>query len=167
MTFALITVLVNPPVNTDYDPYRMHITDFGVCLVTQLVDNAGQIYIIPGCIEYMAPEIRSLARPEPTTQSDMWAVGVIGYELALGLAMDSTSPHFQPLENYFQGQELDFPQIIPQRFSPDVHNILRMCLNRDPDWRISALNLANRIQQILNTNEQPAPAVNVLAGGWI
>jgi len=144
----------------------MHVTDFGVCLVTQLVDNAGRINIVQGCIEYMAPEIRNLARPQTTPQSDMWAVGAIGYELALGQEMDSTSPHFQPLDNYIQGQELDFTQIIPPRFSVYVHNILRACLNRDPDRRISAVNLATGVQQLLTMN-QPLPPADFFGGGWV
>jgi len=161
---GLMIVLVNAPVNFEYDPNAMLVSDFGVNYLTQLVDAAGQIRVVPGSLVYMAPEIRSLNRPDATPESDMWSVGVIGYELAIGHELETTNQFGAPLEAYFQGQELDL-SLIPNWYSAYVHQIIRDCLHRDPAQRISAANLCNRIQQLL-ASYPPQPPPVVMPGGW-
>jgi len=161
---GLTIVLVNDPINFEYDSNAVLVSDFGVNYVTQLVDAAGQIHVVPGSLVYMPPEIRSLSRLDATPQSDMWAVGVIGYELAVGHGLETTNQFFAPLETFFQGQELDL-SYIPNWYSPYVHQIIRECLDRDPAQRISAVNLCHRIRQLLASYPPQAPPV-VMPDGW-
>jgi serine/threonine protein kinase len=157
-------VLVQHAVDLEFDPAKMQITDFGIWFVGQIVDSSGTIYYVPGCLEYQAPEIRTFENLQPTPESDMWAVGAIGYELALGQEMDSTTSTFTPIENYIQGQTLDLTQI-PDRFSPYVHQIIRDCLNKETSMRLTADGLRTRIRHLLNI--YPEQVQPVIPDGWV
>jgi len=164
-SLQLIVVVLQLPVNGKYDPYRMHIHDFGIYFLTQLVDSSGRPFLVPGGIEYMSPELRNLKRIDPNTMSDMWAVGAIGYEMTMGQEMDAATAVFQPLEKYYRGQDLDLSQV-PERFSPHVHEIIRRCLRRNPNERYTAPELFIHIRQLLPMNRGKTPATFMRRTGW-
>jgi serine/threonine protein kinase len=154
------------PDDGEYDSSSMHIKDFGIYFLTQLVGPAGRPYLVPGCIEYMAPELRSLRRIDPNPMSDMWAVGAMGYEMAMGQEMNSTSAMFRPIESYYQGApQLDISQI-PGRFSRYIGEIIRKCMHRDPDQRYTAQQLQSYINQFLTLSPVVRPTTFMSSPGW-
>jgi len=161
----LMLVRLQLPVNGEYDPYQMHISDFGIYFLTQLVDSTGRPFLVPGPLEYMSPELRNLERIDPNPMSDMWAVGAIGYEMTMGQEMDATTPIFQPIENYYRGQELDLSQI-PERFTHYVREIIRRCLHRDPRERYTVRRLFTHIRQLLAMNPAQTPTTFMPTTGW-
>ena len=154
MINRLIFVLMNLTPENDIDPKQIHITDFGIAYTTQLANHTGGFNIVRGCIEYLAPELRSLTTLESTKMSDMWTVGVIGYEISVGRELSAHSDHFQEIRKYLEGQPLNLHRI-PPRFSQTVHQIIHTCMAIDPMQRFTANDLRNFIQgklTIMNTD---------------
>jgi serine/threonine protein kinase len=159
MIHGLIFVLMNLTPENDIDPKQMHITDFGIAYTTQLANNTGGFTIVRGCLEYLAPELRDLTTIESTKMSDMWAVGVIGYEICVGRELNVDSEHFQEIKKRLGGQPLDLHRI-PRRFSPTVHQIIRTCMAMDPTQRFTASDLRNFIRgklTIVNADSNNIP----------
>lgn len=121
----------------DIDYEKMHITDFGIAYTTQLANRTGGYTQVRGCLEYLAPEIRHLQTEHSTAMSDMWTVGVIGYEICLGQDLNSVSQSFQEIKNYINGQPLNLWRI-PSRFSSSVHQIIQTCMAMEPLHRFTA-----------------------------
>jgi|SRR5579859_6255058 len=169
----LIVVLVNmtltSPNNYDFDSSNIHITDFGVTFVTQLANPTGGYTTVPGSVQYMAPEIQNLRNIMPTTMSDMWAIGCIGYEMCLGVNMISMPEAFQEISAYINGQPLNLWRV-PARFSQNVHHVIQTCMARDPTQRFTAVQLRdfiNSLLVILNTDaNNTAQYFTFLNSGW-
>jgi serine/threonine protein kinase len=143
----------------DINPKRMHITDFGIAYTTQLANETGGFDLIRGCVEYLAPELQRRTTRDSTEMSDMWTVGVIGYEVCVGRELDVDSDHFQEIKKYLDGQPLNLHRI-PPRFSHTVHQIIHTCMAIDPTQRFTAIDLRNFIRGRLtimkaDTNHAP------------
>ena len=133
----------------EFDPQKVHLTDFGIAHITRLPNNTGGIHIVPGCVQYLAPEFRKFQTVNPTTMSDMWAVGCIGYEICLGLELTTDAEWFQEIEAYVKGKPLNLWRI-PERFSQHVHFVIQGCLEREPEKRITAPKLAESLRALLD-----------------
>ena len=131
-----------------FDPQQVHITDFGIAFITSLPNHTGGINIVPGCIEYLAPEFRHFEIVNPTTMSDMWTVGCIGYEMCLGLKLAFEAEWFQEIEAHVEGKPLNLSRI-PERFSKNVNDIIQACMEWEPKKRITAAKLAEYIRSLL------------------
>src|SRR5436190_1082545 len=92
-------------------------------MIIRLPNNTGGINIVPGCFQYLAPEFRHFQIVDPTTMSDMWAVGCIGYEMCLGLALTPEAEWFQEIEDHIVGKPLNLWRV-PKRFSQHVHFVI-------------------------------------------
>ena len=90
---------------------------------------------------YMAPEIWE---SKPYTQKvDIWSIGVMMYELLSGchpFEGDNDSLGHKIME-----QELQFPQEMIKSVSSKAINLLRLILNKDPQQRPSAKDVANHL----------------------
>ncbi|NWU90496.1 PINK1 kinase, partial [Upupa epops] len=124
------------------------ITDFGCCLADEAiglrlpytsayVDRGGN-----GCL--MAPEVIT-ASPGPGmvinySKADAWAVGAISYEI-LGLTNPFYGHGAAALESrsYCEEQLPSLPHPVP----PEVKQVIKMLLRRDPSKRLSARVAAN------------------------
>ena len=162
-------VLINPTTGNDFDHRRIHITDFGIAYTTQLANPTGGRTVVRGCIEYLAPEILHLRTDQSTPASDMWAVGVIGYEVCLGLELTTTSEQFQEIGAYLSGQPLNLWRI-PERFSQTVRHIIQTCMAMDPTVRFTAVRLRAFIQGYLTILaadvNNPARNTTFMGPGW-
>jgi serine/threonine protein kinase len=90
---------------------------------------------------YVAPEIRELIRPH-TTQSDIWSVGCIGYELCLGVKLSLENRGLLKAHRTNGGRNpgtlTALLASIPPRFGKPVRAILYECLRWDPRQRCTA-----------------------------
>jgi serine/threonine protein kinase len=143
---TLIVVLINLTSENDYDSQKIHIADFGIALVSQLANPKGGYTTVSGCIEYMAPEIYHHKNINPTPMSDMWTVGIIGYEMCLGEEVNWTTENFQEIKNYMlTSQPLNLWRI-PARFSSTIRQIISTCMAFNPTQRFTAAGLSSFIR---------------------
>jgi serine/threonine protein kinase len=146
-------VLVNHHSDYEFDPKKVHITDFGIAHITSLPNDSGGNNIVPGCLQYLAPEFRHFRTVNATTMSDMWAVGCIGYEMCVGLELTVSAECFQEIEARINGKPLDLRHI-PERFGQNVHYVIKVCMEWDPEKRITSAKLADDLRAIIHLMKQ-------------
>ena len=98
MQSLLITlVLVNRTTEFHFVPENIQISDFGIPYCSRI--PVGNMSIdVPGTYPYLAPEIRDNGIGS-SKESDMWAVGCIGYELCTGKKL---AEHGDAFEDYIR-----------------------------------------------------------------
>jgi len=119
-----------------------YLCDFGVSFFMSDVqpgERMGQV----GSPLYMAPEMFNTYPPRYDQGMDVWSLGVMGYELALG---------YTPLQKY-AGEVLKTqhifetlatmvsPRFRPRNFTVDFINLVQRCLEVEPERRMSASDL--------------------------
>ena len=142
-------VLVDHHTDYEFDPQKVHLTDFGIAHIVSLPNDTGGINIVPGCLQYLAPEFRNFQIVNATTMSDMWAVGYIGYEMCLGLGLTPEAEWFQEIEAHIAGKPLNLWRI-PERFGPNVQFVIQGCMESDPAKRITAARLVGYLRSLLD-----------------
>ena len=100
-----------------------------------------------GTIRYMAPE--QFVTGHSSAQSDIWALGVILYELAGG-----RHPFARPNDEDFQAiraiqfsEPVDLSQIVPD-ISPELKSVIATCLEKNPGTRYAS---AAEVREALKT----------------
>jgi serine/threonine protein kinase len=140
--------------NYQFDSRKVHITDFGISYISRLANLSGGTTNVSGSREYLAPEILTFNNIMPTTMSDMWAVGVIGYEMCLGNGLTWVSEGFREIRAYLEGQQLNLWRV-PQRYSLFVRQVIEACLAKNPTTRITAASLRDTLNRYLATLDRP------------
>lgn len=133
------------------------VTDFGISVAVDSVPltEPGQVL---GTAQYMAPE-QALGR-DVTPASDLYALGVIGYEMLSGrppftdgTAAAISSAHVHRL-----------PPPLPTSVPDDLRNLLNESMSKDPAERpASARAFAARVRQISSDSPLGAASVAALA----
>ena len=100
-----------------------------------------------GTIRYMAPE--QFVTGQSSVQSDVWALGVILYELASG-----RHPFARPDDEDFQAiraiqflEPTDLSTIVPE-ISPEMKSVIAACLEKNPGTRYAS---AAEVREALKT----------------
>jgi serine/threonine-protein kinase len=127
----------------DEDSESAHLTDFGIAAllatggdeVTRLT-KTGQMVGDP---RYLSPE--QLLDKDLTELADMYAVGVLGYELFTGEGPYDAKTNTQWITAHLSADPKDLRQMRPD-IDPAVADLLRRCLNREPNHRPSAADAA-------------------------
>jgi len=70
---------------------RMHLLDFGVCLLLDKPRTLTAVGEVVGTYEYMAPE--QISAETPSKAIDLWALAVIAYELLTGVLPFEGTPY--------------------------------------------------------------------------
>ncbi len=130
----------------------MKVLDFGIAKALSLTRNFTQN--IFGSVQYSSPQ--RLLTGEVDTGADLWAVGVILYEMLVG------HPYFfaengSKLEHMIRGYDRVLP--LPEHLPASLRNILRRALH--PDLRVryqTAAEFARDLQAFRNGQAIPAPA---------
>ncbi|MEM7308821.1 MAG: serine/threonine-protein kinase [Planctomycetota bacterium] len=144
---------------------RARITDFGLAVA----GNAGPGEAFAGTPSYMAPE--QLAGEEATVQSDVYALGLVLYELFTG-----TRPHAgttpDELLRERRSPEVAPPSTTVRGLDPKVERVVLQCLDPNPAARpASALTVAaalpggGSLEEALASGETPSPELVAAAGG--
>jgi serine/threonine protein kinase len=120
---------------------RLKILDFGLAkrvdpvdqaTVTQSVVESGPM----GTLAYMAPE--QLLNEKVDTRADIWAAGVVLYELATGKRpFDEKS--VTALSDNILHHPPPSPQILQPRLSARFADIIQKCLEKDPENRYQSV----------------------------
>ncbi len=88
---------------------------------------------------YLSPE--QLLDEDLTELADMYALGVLGYELYTGEGPYEARTNTQWITAHLSGKPRDLRQMRPD-VPPDVADLLMRCLNREPNHRPSAAGAA-------------------------
>ncbi|HEB52806.1 MAG TPA: serine/threonine protein kinase [bacterium] len=152
---VLVTVGESPTSNTDSPPLpgQPKILDFGVARLTDGTEHSGAGMTLPGVmlgtLGYMSPE--QFGEGEVDARSDVWALGVIAWELLAGdlpipvagrslLDAAQAVREHQPGRLTFDGRPVD----------ADLDTVVRRALAKDPDRRYgSAAELAADLRRWL------------------
>jgi serine/threonine protein kinase len=123
----------------DAETGSAYLADFGIAalLATSGEDatrltKTGQMVGDP---RYLSPE--QLLDQDLTELADMYALGVLGYELFTGEGPYDAKTNTQWITAHLSGQPRDLRQMRPD-IDPDVADLLKRCLNREPKHRPSA-----------------------------
>jgi hypothetical protein len=128
------------------------VTDFGLAALVESLEARSEIAGTPA---YMAPE--QLSGAEVTPRTDLYAVGLILYEIFTGKRLENARSHSLSQET----REID----------PAVQRVILRCLEEKPESRppsihavIAALPGGDPLQAALDAGETPSPEMVAAAG---
>jgi serine/threonine protein kinase len=147
------------------DEGRVRVMDFGLAVVGSADD------VRAGTPAYMAPE--QLLGKEVTTRSDIFALGLVLYELFTGRRA-FTATTIAELQTQHQTRAIPPPSIIVTAMDPAIERAILRCLEPDPDRRPSsalsvsaALPGGDPLAAALAAGETPSPEMVAAAGEGI
>jgi predicted Ser/Thr protein kinase len=138
---------------------RAQVMDFGLAVVGK-TDG-----VIEGSPAYMSPE--QLAGKDLTIRSDLYAVGLIMYELFTGQRAFKTDGTLDDLARSRTSGTFAAPATIVRTINPEVNNAIRACLEPDPERRpVSAHAVSTMLQtQLLDASKSRVMQVALVAMG--
>jgi serine/threonine-protein kinase len=146
----------------DEDQNSANLTDFGIAaLLSTGSDEATRITKtgqMVGDPRYLSPE--QLLDQDLTELADMYAVGVLGYELFTGEGPYDAKSNTQWITAHLTADPKDLRQVRPD-VDPAVADLLRRCLNREANHRPSAADAS----RILSGETGSGPSRRVPSGG--
>jgi hypothetical protein len=141
------------------------ITDFGLAAIAEQLQGAE---IRNGTPAYMAPE--QLAGKEVSAQSDIYALGLVLYEMFTGKAAFEADTADEMLRLRQQSQ-IKNPSTVVNDLTPAVERVILRCLEPDPKMRpgsalavAAALPGADALADALAAGVTPSPEVVAAAG---
>jgi predicted Ser/Thr protein kinase len=144
---------------------RARVTDFGLAA---LAGDIGGEDVRSGTPAYMAPE--QLAGREVTVRSDLYALGLVLYELFTGKTAFKAAS-FEERRRLQKESTPSSPSHLVEGFDPAVERVILRCLEEDPARRpSSALSIAaalpggDPIAAALAAGETPSPQMVAEAG---
>lgn len=123
----------------------VYITDYGLPYYTRFPNNV----IVPGTLPYIAPEVLQNGESSVTTASDMWAVGCIGYELAIGRRLAENEQKISRQATIGGPEPFDLSDV-PEMFGSHVRTVIQSCLNWYPNQRCTAVQMRDYIRNLMN-----------------
>lgn len=127
----------------DEDSGTAHLSDFGIAALVSASGDEGTRLTKTGQLigdpRYLSPE--QLLDQELTAQADMYAVGILGYELLTGDGPYDAKTNTQWITAHLSADPKDLRQMRPD-VDPGMADLLRRCLNREPKHRPSAADAA-------------------------
>lgn len=127
----------------DTETESAHLTDFGIAALLETsgenvtrITKTGQMVGDP---RYLSPE--QLLDQGLTELADMYAVGILGYELYTGEGPYEAKTNTQWITAHLSAEPRDLTRLRPD-IDPRVADLLKRCLNREPKHRPSAADAA-------------------------
>lgn len=117
---------------------RVVVVDFGIALIEHAgldVTSTGQVFGTPG---YMAPEQALGKRQDVDRRSDVYALGVVLYELLGGRRPFEGDSPVDVLQAILQSDPTPLRQHRPH-LSIDLHTVTMTCLHREPAQRYDSV----------------------------
>lgn len=146
----------------DEESESAHLADFGIAAllatsgedVTRLTQTGQMI----GNPRYLSPE--QLLDHDLTELADMYALGILGYELYTGEGPYEAKTNTQWITAHLSAEPRDLLQMRPD-VEPEVAELLKRCLSREPNHRPSAAQAARVLK-----GEEPG-AVGIATSGGV
>jgi len=142
---------------------RVRLTDFGLAAIAGSVEN-----IRAGTPAYMAPE--QLAGREVTPRSDIYALGLVLFELFTGKRVFEATTLNDLIELHESGA-LPTPSSLVRDLDPAIERTIQRCLEREPAKRpasalavSAALPGGDQLAAALAAGETPSPEMVAAAG---
>ena len=142
---------------------HVRITDFGLAAMAGTVDN-----IRSGTPAYMAPE--QLAGREVTTRSDIYALGLVLFELFTGRRVFEAST-LNDLIRMHESGAVASPSSVVRDLDPTIERAILRCLEKDPARRppsalavSAALPGGDQLAAAIAAGETPSPEMVAAAG---
>jgi serine/threonine protein kinase len=131
----------------DEEGQQALLADFGIAAIlassgeeSTRLTQTGQMVGNP---RYLSPE--QLRDEDLTELADMYAFGILGYELFTGEGPYDAKTNTQWITAHLAGELRDIERLRPD-IDPVVASLLKRCLNREPNHRPSAANAAKTLQ---------------------
>ena len=140
----------------------LKLVDFGLAKATPATEPsvAG---VIKGKLGYVAPEY---TRGEIDHRADLWAVGIIMYELLTGGRQLFEAPDAVDTISRVRALPIPRPSLGNPEVHPDIDDVVMSALERDPRRRWpSAASMRDRIRAVSAQLGDPADARRVI--GWV
>ncbi|XP_020098692.1 mitogen-activated protein kinase kinase 1 [Ananas comosus] len=122
---------------------EVKITDFGVSAV--LASSMGQRDTFVGTYNYMSPE--RISGSSYDYKSDIWSLGLVILECAIGRFPYIPSEEEEGWLSFYELLEAivdqPAPCAPPDQFSPEFCSFVSACIQKDPQQRLSSLELLN------------------------
>ena len=143
---------------------RLKILDFGLARLLTPMDVASErtasqseAWTVAGTLHYMAPE---QLRGEPVdVRCDLWAAGVVLYEMATGRLPFCEKVH-PATADAIQHQPTPFPTDFVQDIPPRLERVILKCLEKNPQRRYqSAEELLDALQVVTQETTTVRPVV--------
>ncbi|WP_338955959.1 protein kinase domain-containing protein [Spiroplasma endosymbiont of Polydrusus cervinus] len=141
---------------------KIKVADFGVAILENSEDLESSKII--GTSKYMAPEI---VQSKPATKrSDIYALGIILYELAIGTApFVGKNPTFIAVKHV---KELPLrPRLVNPMLPQSLENVILKAIAKDPSERFQTVTEFNTSLQVVETiehqNDKPLKLSNLIA----
>jgi hypothetical protein len=167
----------------DEEQEQAMLADFGIAALLATsgedatrITKTGQMLGDP---RYLSPE--QLLDQDLTELADMYAFGILGYELYTGQGPYDARTNTQWIAAHLSGKPRDLLQMRPDA-DPDVADLLKRCLNREPNHRPGAATAAatlrgrqtagaesraGGVEQVLTWSELGRRRIPQLMGGAI
>jgi serine/threonine-protein kinase len=139
---------------------RAKILDFGIARRDRTLENVGETATmtsseeveLAGTPRYMAPE---LLRGDPSdARSDLWALGVMLYEMAAGERPFDASGPYELASAILR----DPPTPLPARVPATLGAVIARCLTKDPAQRYQRAGEVKAALEAIVPSDRPAPA---------
>src|SRR5262249_6099013 len=144
---------------------QVRITDYGLARSIGEGEQSGEVAGTPA---YMAPE--QLARGETSIQSDLYAIGLVLYEVFTGRRVREAGS-FAELMRAHEDSTVTPPSSFVDDMDPAVERVILRCMEKDPRDRpqsaravASALPGGDPLAAALVAGETPTPGMVAAAG---
>jgi tRNA A-37 threonylcarbamoyl transferase component Bud32 len=153
----------------DDEAGRALVTDFGIAAVLERPDEQGKDKLTAvgtsvGTPAYMSPE-QLLAEPV-TEKSDIYALGLLGYELMIGEGPYAISSPREMMAAHLRDEPRKLSALKPD-VDPELEQLLGACLTKDPTRRPTAEHVSGRLTHGASVLlEWPPPGLEDLASRY-
>jgi serine/threonine protein kinase len=134
---------------------RAKVTDFGISRALASINPEERTEIVWGSPKYFAPEQASGSAPSPS--SDVYALGVILYEMLTG-KLPFAAENSQGLAELHQSATPPSPRGLNSDISPTLESILLKVLSKEPGARYRTADQLGRVLKTLSEfTDKPLP----------
>jgi serine/threonine protein kinase len=132
------------------DSGRSMLADFGIAAIVASGEMGGSARLtrtgeLVGDPSYMSPE--QLMGLEVTERSDVYAIGLLGYELVAGRGPFKASSKREKLTAHVKGEPAKLSDLRPG-VDPAVESVLARCLAKEPEHRPDASDVASSLKDV-------------------
>jgi serine/threonine protein kinase/tetratricopeptide (TPR) repeat protein len=145
----------------------LKVLDFGLALqlrgsdledITRTQDSAAPLDSLAGTLPYMAPEV--LRGSEATARTDIWALGVVLYEMVMGKRPFTGHASYELVSAILR----ETPAPLPASTPGALRRIIERCLEKEAGHRYQRASEVGAALEAVQTEEASVPLVTTGAG---